>query len=45
MTAKKKLNSRWTRGNVRYDERTMELIRERYREPYGWHQGARVRRR
>lgn len=44
MSRKKNPRSRWIAGNQRYDERTMSDILRKYREPDGWHQGAKVRR-
>jgi hypothetical protein len=40
---RKKQNSRWSPGNERYtDAQRTEL--EKYKEPTGWRNGARVRR-
>lgn len=43
MSRKKNPHSRWVAGNERFDKQTLEYLR-RYREGFGWHQGARVRR-
>lgn len=42
MSRKKNPRSRWLKGADRYDEKTVERIRSRYHEPFGWHQGARA---
>ncbi len=51
-TAKKKILSRWglargtglTRGTARYDAKQQAEIDKKYHEPFGWHNGAKVRR-
>lgn len=42
MSVKDKPKSRWNRGNERYPKKTLDTIYEKYREPHGWHKGARV---
>lgn len=49
-TKGKKVNSRWGRNslgspNVRYDAKAQAEIDKNYHEPYGWRNGAKVRRR
>jgi hypothetical protein len=44
-TAKRKVNGRWTKGAARYDAKQQAEIDKRYHEPFGWHNGAKVRRR
>jgi hypothetical protein len=40
----KKVNSRWIFGAARYDAKQQAEIDKKYHEPYGWRNGARVRR-
>lgn len=42
MAKKRKLNSRWLKGNARYDERTITEIDRKYSEQPGFYKGARV---
>jgi hypothetical protein len=42
--AKKKLSTRWRAGAARYDSKQQAEIDKRYHEAYGWHNGAKVRR-
>jgi hypothetical protein len=44
MGRKKSPNSRWIKGNTRYDEATERYINTKYREWHGWHKGALIRR-
>jgi hypothetical protein len=43
-TVAKKVNTRWVVGAPRYDAKQQAEIDKKYHEPYGWHNGARVRR-
>lgn len=40
--SKPKLNSRWRKGDQRYDKKTQDAIDKKYTEAHGWHKGARV---
>jgi hypothetical protein len=42
--SKKKLNTRWRIGATRYDARQQAEIDKKYHEAFGWHNGAKVRR-
>jgi hypothetical protein len=42
--AKKKLSTRWRAGGARYDSKQQTEIYKKYHEAYGWHNGAKVRR-
>jgi hypothetical protein len=42
-TPSKKLNTRW-KGGGRYDAKQQAEIDKKYHEPFGWHNGAKVRR-
>lgn len=44
-TPSKKLNSRWRKGGTRYDTKAQAEIDKKFHEPFGWHRGAKVRRR
>jgi hypothetical protein len=43
--AKKKLNTRWRTGATRYDTKQQAEIDKKYREPFGWYHGAKLRQR
>ena len=43
MSKQEKPNSRWVRGNERYDKKTLDYIYSHYREQPDWYNGARVR--
>ncbi len=40
--SKKKLNSRWKKGNERYPKDVLDYIYGQYREQDGWHKAARI---
>lgn len=41
-TKKKKVHSRWQKGNERYPKDDLQFIYQHFREADGWYHGAKV---